>query len=78
MLATIHIAEIICSLPVIIPYLIVGFIVGSFAGDDGTLESWGVFGQFVCLLIMVAWPLFFLIIWLFGEDGVLVCKKRKK
>ena len=59
--------NIICWLPIIIPYLIIGFIVGSFAGDDGTLEELGIFGQILVLLIIIGWPLFFLIIWLFGE-----------
>lgn len=61
----------IISLPILIPYLIIGFIVGSFAGDDGTLEELGIFGQILVILIIIGWPLFFLLIWLFGEDGIL-------
>ena len=67
LLDSIIVMYIICWLPVIIPYLIVGFIVGSFAGDDGTLEDLGILGQILTLLIIIGWPLFFLFIWLFGE-----------
>ncbi len=67
LLDSIIITYIICWLPVIIPYLIVGFIVGAFAGDDGTIEKLGIFGQILTLLIIIGWPLFFLFIWLFGE-----------
>lgn len=64
------IASLILCLPILIPYLIIGFIIGAFAQDDGTLENLGPLGCIITLFIIVAWPLFFLIIWLFGEDGV--------
>ena len=65
-----NIETLIPLLWIIIPYLIVGYIIGAFANDDGTLESLGPLGWIITLLIIVTWPLFFLIIWLFGEDGV--------
>ena len=64
------ILSLILSLPILIPYLIVGYIIGAFAQDDGTLEELGPLGWIITLFIIVVWPLFFLIIWLFGEDGV--------
>jgi hypothetical protein len=65
-----NIETLIPLLWIIIPYLIVGYIIGAFAQDDGTLESLGPLGWIITLFIIVTWPLFFLIIWLFGEDGV--------
>lgn len=53
LLDSIIITYIICWLPIIIPYLIVGFIVGAFAGDDGTLENLGIFGVFLIIFIIL-------------------------
>ena len=63
-----NIETLISLLWIIIPYLIVGYVIGAFAQDDGTLERLGPLGWIITLLIIVAWPLFFLIIWLFGEN----------
>jgi hypothetical protein len=71
--------NLIIILPILIPYLIVGFIIGAFAQDDSTLEKLGPIGWLITLFIIVAWPLFFLLIWLFGEDGFLeICSKKNK